>query len=74
MTKINGFNGDFNKDNQGHPAKAGQPQKAANSLFGKDPFVDIDNKMSLFANTQFNQNLKPDGSGKDFGFFDNLRT
>lgn len=74
MTKINGFNGDFHKDNQGQSAKMGQPQKPANSLFGKDPFVDIDNKMSLFANAQFNQNLKPDGTGKDFGFFDNLRT
>lgn len=74
MTKIDGFNGDFHKGGQGQTAKASGEHKAANSLFGKDTFGDIDNKMSLFANAQFNKNLKPDGGGRDFGFFDNLKT
>ncbi len=74
MTKIDGFNGDFHKGKQPQAAKTEGGQKVANSLFGKDTFGDIDNKMSLFTNTQFNKNLKPDGGGRDFGFFDNLRT
>ena len=76
MTKIDGFNGDFQaKYNQTtNVKKGGEQQKAPNSLFGgNNSFSDFDNKMSLFTNSQFNKNLKPDGGGRDFGFFDNLK-
>ena len=76
MAKIDGFNGDFQaKGNQTTNVKKGsEQQKAPNSLFGgNNSFSDFDNKMSLFTNSQFNKNLKPDGGGRDFGFFDNLK-
>ena len=76
MAKIDGFNGDFQRnDKLPQPARTdGEQKKAPNSLFGGNAsFNDFDNKMSLFTNTQFNKNLKPDGGGRDFGFFDNLK-